>query len=633
MFRTCLTTLILLLLSSSAAASPGSSETQFLPLSAHQAYVNGQEHLLITAFVPDGLLRYDTDEAIAIANVGMNAAALGGYRLSDGEATVRLPALTLPAGELLWCARQATAFAQAWGWAPACEYEKDTDADVPDATGKYLRLGNNGDEIQLLTPGGAVIDTVVYADGDTSLLGWQGAPVPYYHPTSLFTSSGQVFYRLFDAFTLQPWPDTNQAADWAQGNRDPRVGRRLAYPGWAWRELAAALTVQWSPPTSLQLAVAPDNSLALLQQLFSQARNSIWIEVYELSQPQLVQTLVDRAQAGVDVRILLEGAPVGGFSDDERWAAQQITQAGGRVSFMVNDIDDAHDRYPYLHAKFAIIDSRTLLLSSENFKTTAMPILPADGKTSGHRGYMLAISDAALVARATSIFVADANPAATDIFAFRPGHERYGNPPADYVPPSLTPVSGDYAIRYPAPISVPDARQAQLFTAPESSLSPGPLLALIDRAGSGDVILVQQLYEQPYWGAGSSSAAADPNPRLEALQQAARRGATVRLLLDSTYDRPANRRSNAATVAQVTAIATHEGLDMQVRRGNPTGAGIHAKLHLLALGPERWVVISSINGSETSNKLNREIGLAVQTAQGFAALQGVFWDDWALAGP
>ena len=57
-------------------------------------------------------------------------------------------------------------------------------------------------------------------------------------------------------------------------------------------------------------------------------------ESYELTHPGLVATLVERAQAGVDVRLLLEGAPTGGLSDDTRWTAQQITEAGGTVHFV-----------------------------------------------------------------------------------------------------------------------------------------------------------------------------------------------------------------------------------------------------------------------------------------------------------
>jgi len=151
---------------------------------------------------------------------------------------------------------------------------------------------------------------------------------------------------------------------------------------------------------------------------------------------------------------------------------------------------------------------------------------------------------------------------------------------------------------------------------------------LIQRAGPGDVILTEQLYEHPYWGATDSNAIDDPNVRLEALIAAARRGATVRILLDSFFDSPYNPRSNLNTVNAVNAVAASEHLNLIARRGNPTAAGIHAKLHLFALGDERWVVVASMNGSEASNKLNRELGLTLQSIQAYHYLKNVFDGDW-----
>ena len=39
----------------------------------------------------------------------------------------------------------------------------------------------------------------------------------------------------------------------------------------------------------------------------------------------------------MNVTILLEGEPVGGIEDQEKWICQQIENAGGQVYFMYND--------------------------------------------------------------------------------------------------------------------------------------------------------------------------------------------------------------------------------------------------------------------------------------------------------
>ena len=97
------------------------------------------------------------------------------------------------------------------------------------------------------------------------------------------------------------------------------------------------------------------------------------------------------------------------------------------------------------------------------------------------------------------------------------------------------------------------------------------LVGLFGRAGQGDTVLLEQLNERPHWGATNSNAAADPNPRLEAAIDAARRGADVSLLLDSFFDDAGSAVGNAATCAYVTQLAGREGLRLRCQTGNPTG--------------------------------------------------------------
>jgi len=92
-------------------------------------------------------------------------------------------------------------------------------------------------------------------------------------------------------------------------------------------------------------------------------------------------------------------------------------------------------------------------------------------------------------------------------------------------------------------------------------------------AGGGGRVLVEQLYEYKYWGPTSSNPITDPNPRLEAYIAAARRGAAVRLLLDSAFNDVNDPRGNSATCAYVNALAASEQINIQCLIGNPTGTG------------------------------------------------------------
>ncbi len=626
--------LVLGLLTTPVAGDPPPPIRLFWPIQARSARVAEMARPLLFAFVPDGLAPNDTDEAFALHNPGHNPFSLAGWQVSDGEGTITLPDLRLAGGAILWCARQATAFAVHWAQQPACEYGADTDPAVPNATGTAPLLANTGDELVLRTPAGTVMDSVVFGNGNTATTGWQGPSVDYYRRHPRFVTAGQVFYRLFDPATGRAWPDTDTAPDWAQGNLDPARGRRAAYVGWDWLRFAQPVRVERPAGMVGRLFVAPDNLYAGIAAVLAGARDSIWLETYDLEHRPLVELLTAKATAGVEVRVLLEGEPAGGLSDLTRWSAQQIVAAGGQVHFMVDDGGITADRYAYQHAKFAVIDGRHLVVSTENVNHDAMPPDAADGETLGRRGYAVLLSEPKLVARAQAIFLADNDPAYADIFAWQATHPTYGAPPPGFVMPRPSDRRG-YAVRYPAPLSFHDATTAVLFSAPESGLYPGPLLELLEAAGRGDVILVQQLYEQPFWGSGSSDPVQDPNPRLEALIAAARRGATVRLLLDAFFDTPSNPRGNAATAAYVNALAQREGLDLVARLGNPSGLGLHAKIHVLTLSGSpwagRWVVLGSLNGSEVSHKLNRELAVALASATAHAYLSEVFWADWATA--
>ena len=66
--------------------------------------------------------------------------------------------------------------------------------------------------------------------------------------------------------------------------------------------------------------------------------------------------------------------------------------------------------------------------------------------------------------------------------------------------------------------------------------------------------------------------------------------------------------------------------------GNPTGRGIHNKMVLVSLEEGRYVHVGSINGTETSSKVNRELALQVRSPGAYSYLKEVFQYDWAHSG-
>jgi hypothetical protein len=168
-----------------------------------------------------------------------------------------------------------------------------------------------------------------------------------------------------------------------------------------------------------------------------------------------------------------------------------------------------------------------------------------------------------------------------------------------------------------------------VIQSPENSLrSIDGLLHLINSAGLGDSILVEQLDERPHWGSSASDAGSDPNPRLEAYLDAARRGASVRLLLDQHFNGGDDDSLNAETCQVVNNAASFERLDIRCALANPTGLGIHNKMVLIHISGDGYIFIGSINGTELSHKGNREVALLVQSNEAYALLADMFKWDW-----
>lgn len=607
------------------AGATAPSHTVYLPLAANHHPV-----WRLAALYYDGLITNEPDEAFQLWNISNHAASLAGYTLSDGRRTVTFPALLVPPGAAVWCAYDATAFRSAFGFSPGCEYGVDSDPTVPNLTGTPLRFANTGGQALLQRGEGAPVDTLVYETANVDQPGWSGPSVQPYAPTTAFPAEGQILYRKLDWSSGQPIVDTDTLADWAQDPTDHLAGRRVQYPGWNLERFGRPPVLVASGVFTA--ALAPDNLFDVVNATLAAARRSIRLTSYTFDHVALAQTLAQRASQGVEVTLLLEGDPVGGITDQERYCAQLIEAAGGQVWFMVSDRNDAtHDRYQHVHAKYAVIDERLLLLSSENFTPESMPDDDKSDGTQGRRGAALVTDAAPLVAHVLELFRDDLDPGNhRDVLRWTAADPKYGAPPAGFTPTTQSGGTSYYPV-VERPERATGAFTAQFVQAPEAGLLPpaqGGLLGMVAQAGAGDTVLVQQLYERVHWGRGADTPTTAPNPRLEAYITAARRGARVRILLDAFFD----RGDNAATIAYLNQIAQAEGLDLQARLGNPTGSGIHNKMVLVQAGSRGWLHLGSLNGSEASAKRNRELALQLQANRLTEYFAVALWRDWQASG-
>ncbi len=564
------------------------------------------------------------DEAVEIANLGNAPAEIGGWGLADQSliAVSLPPSVTLAAGQSIWLADEAGAFRAQFGFSPDFEAGA-SDPTVPDLDGAWPVLANDGDEVLLLNQDGAVQDVLVYKEGDASQAGWSGTAVQPFSAGALRTT-GQILYRKLDQASGRPVVDTDTAVDWAQDAADPVNGRKVRYPGWDLERFFH--TVQLTQTASLTVAIGPDSLYRVVADEIDAAERSLWIHSYTFENTMLAQAVAARAAAGVSVTVLLDGSPPGGVTDQEKWVCSEIEAASGRCFFAVSDAEsDVYRRYSHQHAKYIVIDGQRALIGSENLSLKSMPFDDKGNGTAGQRGVYLITDAPGVVAHLETLFALDMDLINhQDIVAFAS---------IDPLPPGYTPIAATdwmtYTARFSIPLALDGEFSFEIIQSPENSLRDSDaLLGLLARAGEGDLVLVQQMYEPPYWGDRYSDRVSDPNPRLEAYLAAARRGARVRVLLDSFFDDPTDPRGNWATCAFLRGIAAQERLRLQCRLANPTGLGIHTKMVLVEIDGRRYVHLGSINGSELSSKANRELALQVESSAAFAYLAEMFERDW-----
>ena len=584
--------------------------------------------VLISAVYYDAYLPNQPEESLQLTNVSATPVNLTNWKVTDGEGVMTLTA-SLGPGASLWIAKAAISFTLEFGYLPDYEYGGNSDPNVPDlARSGNIALADTGDQIIVKNDAGTIIDSVVWGNGTLTGTDWNGATINPYTSGSI-GARGQILYRKLNQTTGQPVPDTDTDHDWAQATDDNINGKKVLRPGWDFDRYFQ--TAKFRQTATITYLIAPDNIFSYVRQAISSSTTSIRYEGYTFDNAELGLALAARAAAGVSVTVLLEGGPVGGIDDQDKWVCQQIENAGGQCWFLITDASATppiHSRYAYQHAKFMIIDDRWLLTGSENLNYTSMPSdNKADG-TSGNRGVWLWTDAPGPLAHLRDVFQHDLDPIHhRDLRRWSVADPRYGAPPPTF---TVSYASGGtvYPIQYPQPFVISGTFGFEIVQSPDNALrDQDALLGMVAHAVSGSHVLIEQLYEYKYWGETNSNPLVDPNPRLEAYIAAARRGAYVFLLLDSAFDNPNDPNGNTATCAYVNAIATTEGLRLSCRIGNPTGTGIHNKMVLVWGLGQGWVHTGSINGSENSNKQNREVAVQVQSLAAFQALAQVFWND------
>lgn len=147
--------------------------------------------------------------------------------------------------------------------------------------------------------------------------------------------------------------------------------------------------------------VEPEASDHGITSAITGAQKSVWVEMYLLSDRNVIKALEEAAHKGIDVRVMLEMHPYGGGSSPQK-VLDQLLAAGAKAQ-------PSDSSFALTHEKGMIIDGTTAYIMTSNFTRAAL------GGTSGgkagtkNREYDIVDSNPQDVQAVIAIFNADWN--------------------------------------------------------------------------------------------------------------------------------------------------------------------------------------------------------------------------------
>jgi len=123
----------------------------------------------------------------------------------------------------------------------------------------------------------------------------------------------------------------------------------------------------------VQVFVEPDDGEQVITNAIRSAQKSIWLEIYILSDRNVIRTLEEASNRGLDVRVMLEPHPFGGGPSPSK-TMDALTAAGIKTQ-------PTSSSFPLTHEKGMIIDYTTVYIMTSNFSRSAL------GGSSGSSGY------------------------------------------------------------------------------------------------------------------------------------------------------------------------------------------------------------------------------------------------------
>ncbi|MCE5296681.1 MAG: phospholipase D-like domain-containing protein [Euryarchaeota archaeon] len=498
--------------------------------------------------VEEGLIIFEVCPAkpiefVTIMNTGSGDLNASRLKVTDGEGTLALPPLTLrPGGSI-------TLFKNISGLAVLNGRENLLPYTNPGIVRKgSFALSDDGDQVTLMMDD---VPTDRFCYGNAAVpADWNGEPFR-------FTDKGHMAVHT-------EVDDGSDAAEWSQSV----LGRTTVDP--------------FNVTADVMPLVHPDDGSSALLELIERSVYSIVLSVYTLEDPDVAYALAEAAHRGVEIDVLLEGQPVGGISTFGKRAIVTLLEDDANV--LVFRSNDSYRRYEYVHAKYAIFDSRFVSISSENWGSGL----------SSNRGWGVIVDSEDLALRMNDLFQADTDRSYGDVqpapwYQVEPFTWGEGVPD-DFVMPSRA------------------TAQMTLITSPGGSVDP--IRQLI--RGAEARICIEAMSMDMDWMRSSFL--------LDDLLAAARSGVEVKVLLDSMNQYEENKASASELMGESV------GLPVECKLASPYHD--FSSIHNKGIIADDDVLFSSINLGAYAFNENREVGAIVRSQSIADRMSSIFMQDW-----
>ncbi len=375
---------------------------------------------------------------------------------------------------------------------------------------RKFALSNQGEEIFLLC-NGTLEDELAYGKSGSGLTSYQDREVVY------FRNNGSWDFRYIDWTGFEPVYDTVS-------------GKIIVFPN--------------------ELEIKAEKSLILASYTLSEDIN-----------------LRELAKEGVKIEIFLDSSPIGGIPLEEIEVLKDLKAKNVEVHFLDSN------SYKNFHYKFAIVDGKRVIITTENWKTS-------------NRGYMIEFESERIAKRLLDVIHSDS---------------RYTSHPSkisDLKGFKRSEVSGK---------EIEFEGEVEVFVLPDYN----PIFGFI--SSSKEELLIEVPYMDLTWFG--------TDKLLSLIENACRNGSKVRILLDSAYSTERDEK----LVSFLNGLARKKGYDLEAKLIALKGfESLHGKM----ICSDGVCLITSANFNEYGFKLNREIGIIIKDKKACEFLRNQFYEDW-----